>query len=238
MRRCSVDAGPRRPDSLSAVSAAARPAARSVACTPSRRNNAPRSVSLRSRAALTIRSFSAPLHFRFFAGLMPSMVRDSRSHRERSGWCTPTSLASALALTAAGPINRRSIRLLNAGLYSAMRLPTFDPQDCDRVTALSYRGRATTILTPGAPSRAPAVGIGRIPCIPICCAIPRSRARTTSGRWTSRISRWRTASAAMRNFGAHRFSRDARLLHEYGGHIAGAAIFCPMFYWKVATELG
>jgi hypothetical protein len=42
----------------------------------------------------------------------------------------------------------------------------------------------------------------------------------------------------MRNFGAHRFSRDARLLHEYGGHIAGAAIFCPMFYWKVATELG
>jgi hypothetical protein len=45
------------------------------------------------------------------------------------------------------------------------------------------------------------------------------------------------ALAAMRNFGAHRFSRDARMLHEYGGHIAGAAIFCPMFYWKIATTM-
>jgi hypothetical protein len=44
--------------------------------------------------------------------------------------------------------------------------------------------------------------------------------------------------AAMRNFGAHRFSRDVALLHEYGGIMTGAALFTPMLYWKIATTLG
>lgn len=42
----------------------------------------------------------------------------------------------------------------------------------------------------------------------------------------------------LRNFGAHRFSRDSLLLHKYGGPMAGAAIFSALFYWKVASTMG
>ena len=60
---------------------------------------------------------------------MGSTVRDSRSHRESMVCPTPTSRANAFALTASGPINRRSIRLLNAVLYCCgIRPTTFDPR--------------------------------------------------------------------------------------------------------------
>ena len=42
----------------------------------------------------------------------------------------------------------------------------------------------------------------------------------------------------LRNFGAHRFSRDAELLEDFGGRFSAAAIYCPLFYWKVATTMG
>jgi hypothetical protein len=42
----------------------------------------------------------------------------------------------------------------------------------------------------------------------------------------------------LRNFGAHRFSRDAELLEDLGPRFASAVIFCPIFYWKVATTMG
>jgi hypothetical protein len=42
----------------------------------------------------------------------------------------------------------------------------------------------------------------------------------------------------LRNFGAHRFSRDAELLEDLGLRFASAVIFCPLFYWKVATTMG
>jgi hypothetical protein len=42
------------------------------------------------------------------------------------------------------------MRDLNAGLYCGIALPTCDPQGrCSVLTALSYCGRATSILTPG-----------------------------------------------------------------------------------------
>jgi hypothetical protein len=40
--------------------------------------------------------------------------------------------------------------------------------------------------------------------------------------------------AAIRNFGAHRFSRDSELVHKYGGTMIGAVLFTALFYWKVA----
>lgn len=43
---------------------------------------------------------------------------------------------------------------------------------------------------------------------------------------------------AVRNFGAHRFTRDVDLTEGYGGRIAWATIFTAMFYWKVASTLG
>jgi len=42
----------------------------------------------------------------------------------------------------------------------------------------------------------------------------------------------------LRNFGAHRFSRDAQLLDDLGPRFAGAAIWSPLFYWKIATTMG
>jgi hypothetical protein len=46
------------------------------------------------------------------------------------------------------------MRDLNAGLYCGIALPTCDPQGrCSVLTALSYCGRATSILTPGAAAR-------------------------------------------------------------------------------------
>jgi hypothetical protein len=42
---------------------------------------------------------------------------------------------------------------------------------------------------------------------------------------------------ALRNFGAHRFSRDAHLLDEFGPHFTGAVLFCPLLYWKIATTM-
>ena len=55
---------------FSAASAAACHAVSSASCTPSRRGSAPSSVSLSPRAAMTTRSFSAPIHFRFFEETM------------------------------------------------------------------------------------------------------------------------------------------------------------------------
>jgi hypothetical protein len=47
---------------------------------------------------------------------MPSTLYVARSHREREPCGTPTYCPNAFALIAAGPTNRRSIRLLNAVL--------------------------------------------------------------------------------------------------------------------------
>ncbi len=41
----------------------------------------------------------------------------------------------------------------------------------------------------------------------------------------------------MRNFGAHKFTRDAGLMNKYSGVIAGAVLFAPLFYWKIATTM-
>lgn len=40
--------------------------------------------------------------------------------------------------------------------------------------------------------------------------------------------------ATIRNFGAHRFSRDSDLIHSYGGIMIGAVLFSALFYWKIA----
>src|SRR5665213_1683183 len=128
-RCCSGEGDTWRPG-LSAASAAACHAVRSVSCTPSRRRNAPRSVSLGPRDSRRTRSFSAPVHCFFLEDVMGSTLRDSLSHRERTVWPTPTSSANAFALTASGPINRRSIRLLNAVLYRCgIRQSTLTPTD-------------------------------------------------------------------------------------------------------------
>ena len=136
MRCASAERGVRRLASFSAASAAACHAVSSASCTPSRRSSAPSSVSLSPRAAMTTRSFSAPVHFVcLFEEVISSTLRDWRSHRERTTCGTPTSFARAVALIADGPINRRSMRALNAGLYCAMSASPCTPRDDVRLTA-------------------------------------------------------------------------------------------------------
>jgi len=44
--------------------------------------------------------------------------------------------------------------------------------------------------------------------------------------------------AALRNFGGHRFSNDPSLLMGHWPQLLNAVVFTPLFYWKVATDLG
>lgn len=44
--------------------------------------------------------------------------------------------------------------------------------------------------------------------------------------------------ATVRNFGAHRFSRDAALAHDFGGVMVGGVLFSALLYWRIATTLG
>ncbi len=54
--------------------------------------------------SLTTRSLSAPVQFffEFASGVIPSTLRDARSHRERDSCATPISSANAFALIACG----------------------------------------------------------------------------------------------------------------------------------------
>ena len=99
---------------------------------------------------------AGPLFFDFGAGTMTPTLRAARSHRERDSCATPTSCAKPFALMACGPINRPTIRLLNAVLYTRIKQPTLTPRDSARVTAQANCGRATTILTPGGDTPVPA----------------------------------------------------------------------------------
>jgi hypothetical protein len=46
------------------------------------------------------------------------------------------------------------------------------------------------------------------------------------------------AFTAVRNFGSHQFSRDESLLLMYEEQLLHPAIFCPLFYWYIAVNLG
>ena len=44
--------------------------------------------------------------------------------------------------------------------------------------------------------------------------------------------------AVVRNFGSHRFTREAALLVKYQGQLFRAVVWTPLLYWKLATSLG
>lgn len=46
------------------------------------------------------------------------------------------------------------------------------------------------------------------------------------------------ARAAVRHFGSHRYFRDFRMLHQYGGTLFRAVVYTPLIYWKIATSGG
>ena|SRR6185312_4336291 len=142
------------PSAASAAdSATRRHSASCASCSPSRLSSAPRSLSLRPAASVTMRSFSAPVHVVLFFFVFPEdcviplTLHTSRSHRERATCDTPTSCDNAFALTARGPTIRATIRERNASLYCATIVSTSPPLLL--YTPPVHTGRATTILTQG-----------------------------------------------------------------------------------------
>src|ERR1019366_6885296 len=124
---------------------------------PSRRRNAPSSVSATAADAITTRTFSSAdqsegrrpsgcdrFAFAFFLDTS-STVAASRNHRDRVGCVMPTSCASALADSPFGPVILSTIRARKPSLYSVISQAYAPPG--------SRLAEAASILTQGASSK-------------------------------------------------------------------------------------
>src|SRR5690606_5922601 len=122
MRRCSA-VSPRvflaDSPAIAAARTSSRKRTRSSSWSPSRRRNAPSSLSSRPAAAITMRNFSSPVRSDgrrrrdalgvpcFFPDIASTLAFPaSRSQRDSVGWEIPTSADSAVAVVPPGPLIR------------------------------------------------------------------------------------------------------------------------------------